>query len=256
MKPARSPFFSAISSLSLPILIAVALFFSLSFYINAAFGPFNRDLSLGSTGRDVQALQQALNSNSSTRVAPSGPGSPGLETRYFGQLTRIALIKFQQAHALVATGILDGATRDVFNSTNSSSNTSSTGTTSSPQDALNATYRASITMIPGFPYIDSVSSKSVKNGDTITIYGGYFSTTTPNIVTMTYNQASVVSQDGTTLKVKVNSYLEDLYKKQTQGMDSDDKEKVRKKIGKTPLFITVNNGKGASNPYMIYFSIK
>ncbi|MGO8697805.1 MAG: LamG-like jellyroll fold domain-containing protein [Limisphaerales bacterium] len=59
---------------------------------------FTRSLALGSTGSDVQALQQFLNSHSFT-VASSGNGSPGLETSYFGPATKAALIRFQNAYA-------------------------------------------------------------------------------------------------------------------------------------------------------------
>lgn len=55
---------------------------------------FNRDLELGSTGEDVRRLQQFLNAHSAI-IASDGPGSPGLETDYFGSMTRAALVRYQ-----------------------------------------------------------------------------------------------------------------------------------------------------------------
>jgi peptidoglycan hydrolase-like protein with peptidoglycan-binding domain len=56
---------------------------------------FTRDLTIGSQGNDVKALQQYLNAHGFT-VASSGNGSPLHETTYFGVATQAALIKFQK----------------------------------------------------------------------------------------------------------------------------------------------------------------
>lgn len=57
---------------------------------------FTRDLTLGSTGADVKALQQWLNAMGYP-VAASGVGSAGNETEYFGAKTAAALAKYQAA---------------------------------------------------------------------------------------------------------------------------------------------------------------
>lgn len=57
---------------------------------------FSRDLTVGARGVDVKALQQWLN-RKGYPVAISGPGSPGMETTYFGTLTRDAVSRLQKA---------------------------------------------------------------------------------------------------------------------------------------------------------------
>lgn len=58
---------------------------------------FKRDLTIGMEGEDVLMLQRYLNSRGFL-VAETGAGSPGNETRHFGELTRKALARFQKAH--------------------------------------------------------------------------------------------------------------------------------------------------------------
>lgn len=60
---------------------------------------FTRDLTVGSTGDDVKALQQMLNSNG-YQVSASGAGAPGSESTYFGTKTQAALAKFQAAKGI------------------------------------------------------------------------------------------------------------------------------------------------------------
>jgi len=60
---------------------------------------FTRSLSLGMRGEDVRALQVYLNTHGFA-VAPTGVGSKGFETMYFGPATRAAVIKFQIANKI------------------------------------------------------------------------------------------------------------------------------------------------------------
>jgi hypothetical protein len=72
---------------------------------------FTRTLQLGSTGLDVRALQQFLNTHGYT-VATTGPGSPGNESMYFGPATKAALIRFQSAQRIVpASGLFGPLTK-------------------------------------------------------------------------------------------------------------------------------------------------
>ncbi len=80
-------------------------------HVSAQNTQFTANLSFGSMGTQVIALQQILNRDESTRVASIGPGSPGNETSYFGSLTKSAVIKFQEKYAneiLVPAGLSRG----------------------------------------------------------------------------------------------------------------------------------------------------
>ncbi len=77
---------------------------------------FTRDLTVGSTGADVKALQQFLNSHGA-QVAASGTGAPGSESTYFGTLTKAALAKWQAANGVSpAAGYFGPITRAKVNS--------------------------------------------------------------------------------------------------------------------------------------------
>jgi spore germination protein YaaH len=65
---------------------------------------FSRQLKLNAVGADVKALQVILNSDKTTRIASSGPGSPGKETERFGALTLAAVKKFQQKYGIAKPG--------------------------------------------------------------------------------------------------------------------------------------------------------
>lgn len=72
---------------------------------------FTKNLTIGSSGADVKALQQFLNA-AGFKIASSGPGSPGNETNLFGSLTRLALAKWQAANGISpASGYLGPLTR-------------------------------------------------------------------------------------------------------------------------------------------------
>lgn len=76
---------------------------------------FTRNLTVGSTGSDVMALQQYLN-RKGYEVAASGPGSVGMETSRFGPATKAALAKFQAAVSISpASGYFGAKTRAYVN---------------------------------------------------------------------------------------------------------------------------------------------
>ena len=55
---------------------------------------FSRSLTIGAVGEDVRQLQKLLNEEGFT-VSENGVGSQGNESTYFGSLTKVALIKYQ-----------------------------------------------------------------------------------------------------------------------------------------------------------------
>lgn len=76
----------------------------------ASTAMFTTTLQVGSTGAQVMKLQQVLNSNPATQIAATGAGSPGKESTYFGNLTKVALMKYQVWAGVPATGVVDAAT--------------------------------------------------------------------------------------------------------------------------------------------------
>jgi len=85
---------------------------------------FEKRLELSHVNSDVQYLQIILNSDPDTRLASTGPGSPGKETNKFGPLTKAAVIKFQEKYSdeILApwkftrgTGIVGPTTRKMLN---------------------------------------------------------------------------------------------------------------------------------------------
>ncbi|MDQ3076720.1 MAG: peptidoglycan-binding protein [bacterium] len=79
----------------------LTILFFIVFNVSEVYGfTFFRSLKVGDQGIDVLELQKILNSNFETRISTTGLGSPGQETQYFGNLTRLAVIKYQNKYAI------------------------------------------------------------------------------------------------------------------------------------------------------------
>lgn len=79
--------------------------------------PIMRELAKGSTGPDVKLLQQILNTDPDTCVSPTGLGSPGNESEFFGDLTEKAVQRFQIKYSIASIndpgfGIVGPKTRE------------------------------------------------------------------------------------------------------------------------------------------------
>jgi peptidoglycan hydrolase-like protein with peptidoglycan-binding domain len=127
----------------------------------AASYSFDRTLTLGSYGEDVRELQKILNSDSSTRILGAGSGSPGQETRYFGPLTKAAVIRFQEKYAQkillpnglsAGTGIVGPATRTALVSLNDP--VSPAAPSSVPTDAVKTPTSTTASQNPNLKNLD------------------------------------------------------------------------------------------------------
>ncbi len=86
--------------------------------MSSAVHAFQANLTTGSLGDEVKALQMFLNSHGFT-IAASGPGSAGNETNMFGALTKAALAKYQAAKGITpAAGFFGPLTRAAVNAGN------------------------------------------------------------------------------------------------------------------------------------------
>jgi spore germination protein YaaH len=88
--------------------------------VDIALTPLTANLRIGSTGIQVYVLQKILNSDASTEVATSGPGSPASETQNFGPATKAAVEAFQLKYHIAtaanpAFGTVGPATRAKLN---------------------------------------------------------------------------------------------------------------------------------------------
>ncbi len=76
---------------------------------------FSNNITVGAIQAEVKSLQQFLNKQGFI-ISKSGAGAIGKETNKFGAATKAALIKFQKANGIPATGFFGPLTRAAVNS--------------------------------------------------------------------------------------------------------------------------------------------
>ncbi|MDQ5950324.1 MAG: hypothetical protein QG585_266 [Patescibacteria group bacterium] len=159
--------------------------------INFSFG---RNLSEGVSGEDVVFLQKILNQDVSTQVAPSGPGSLGSETAFFGAKTKDAVKRFQEKYRneiLSPLGLLSGTGYVGLSSlkklnelsggvTNFSSTAPTTYTVTPPPQS---------TLLPEIFLEDFLE---VKEGQTVTLKGKNFSPDSKVIFSGNFGKTTIV----------------------------------------------------------------
>ena len=168
------------------------LFFSGSIFAEDLTGiTFLSTLKAGDSGPAVLSLQKLLNSDSDTRVAGSGVGSPGQETNYFGSLTKNAVVRFQEKYrneVLTPVGLSSGTGFVGLMTIKKLNELANVKTTIAPNQISNTNPLTSLPQTPTTPpqnslapVVLSVSPDRVRPGDVVTIKGENF-TPTNNIV--------------------------------------------------------------------------
>lgn len=135
----------------------------------AATASFTKDLTVGSSGADVTALQNALG------VSPA--------TGYFGSVTKAAVVAYQKAHNLPASGYVGALTRAALNGSSAAATTSTT-----PVTSTTSTTASTPVVNSGVEGILTVDTSSVSNS---TLYVGQ--TNVPIIATKLTAKLSPIS---------------------------------------------------------------
>lgn len=177
---------------------------------------FSRNLRIGDQGADVKILQRILNDSLETRLIATGPGAPGEETTYFGELTKSAVARFQEKYAAEiltpinltqGTGFVGPMTRKKLNQAALSAgitveNTLSGVVTGESVRGGGSSQSSSIRTIGNPPKIFSISPTTIINGATMTITGEGFTPTGNQIRTTYLTLDNIPSSDGKTITFK------------------------------------------------------
>jgi hypothetical protein len=234
-------------------------------FIAFAQANFVRDLFAGISGSDVFDLQKILNSDSETKIAESGSGAPGNETTYFGNLTKIAVQKFQIKYSdyvlkpvglAVPTGYVGVFTRDFLNKSflNKQNSETSTVVTQNSNETLE-----NKAVVTDKPVIGSVSPETVSGKTKITILGKNFTDKNTIIITLESRTAfeNIKSTDsGTKIEFEFESSIQKTFDAKYLKISKKAKQKVLEMFPKYKLAVSVITNKGQSNFKTITFNLK
>lgn len=172
---------------------------------------FTKDLFTGSSSPDVLELQKFLNSDSRTKVSETGPGSPGLESSYFGLKTKDAVMRFQALYRdeilspsglLSPTGYVGKATRTKLNALTQTQvwtaiNVGEVKTTATNSDLVKTSLSVS-----------SFSPSVFIDGETLQIVGtGFENKNTLSLNLAGGEEFSVTSADGKNISAKISTKM-------------------------------------------------
>lgn len=208
-------------------LLFLSIFLALPVLVLAQTSTFTRSLRLGVSGEDVRALQVLLNSDTETRIAESGAGSPGSETDYFGPATRRAVIKFQEKYrseVLDPAGISTGT--GFFGE---SSRAKASSLLSDVKIVVPITPVAQVPIDTGLKgvVVKTPSQYSGKPGTTITISGWGFTKTGNTVYFGDSNKIdNVTSSDGYSISVVIPNIPVGVYTVSVKNSNGDSQTKT------------------------------
>lgn len=227
---------------------------------------FVRDLFIGISGSDVFDLQKILNSDFETKIADSGVGSSGNESTYFGNLTKLAVEKFQLKYSdyvlkpvglAVPTGYVGAFTRDFLNKNFLNKQNSTTSTFVTTQNSPITPEKKETTR--GVPIIDSISPETVTGKTKITILGKNFTDKNNIIITLESRTALKdikSTENGTKIEFEFESSIQKTFDEKYSKISKKTKTKVLKTFPEYQLAVSVLTDKGQSNFKTITFNLK
>ncbi|PIR86871.1 MAG: hypothetical protein COU11_03390 [Candidatus Harrisonbacteria bacterium CG10_big_fil_rev_8_21_14_0_10_49_15] len=226
-------------------IVTIVVFFG---YFNLAQADFYRNLSIGDSGPDVLELQKTLNFLSVTRVAQTGPGSPGAETSYFGPATYAAVIKFQELYRSVilapiglsaGTGFVGPSTRaklNQFSGQSAQAQPTKIVPTSPAQPQPTASTPAPSSQAP---QITLITPNPVRRGQTVVVTGTGF--TKDNTISLGPDEIyHLSSPDGQRLEFTMTSSIP-VYKDNEDGG------------AEFPFWVYIDNDNGTSGNFILNF---